>query len=482
MKEILAYKSADGTFDCDCNISVEEWKMVLQNDRMRQQSKTIEYLSLFYNEPEHKSTCKNLSSKYGTAPSSYNAVIKSFGQLTRRILDRFTAIGIDGEETYWIIPMIGRYVNDGYFEWQLRDELAQALKELKLHNKKKPHLCKKDSVVANKYYNLIEQYSNILLREGGLNGSNELYKWQLLAEFGVNKTSNDIDYADQVAAIKFDNLVYHNVPPVIKTLITNAKNEYNNLLKELFCGADSVNVRIETFCKGAKKLYELYRPSEKFKDFHSERTAAALLTFYNPNLYTFFMPTFYISLCAEVGDKPRAKGCRYEHYMSIIKEIAIELHGYSHLLDAIERETIDYIQSDILTAQDLVFQVLYKQPQIHYDENEQSSHYEGSKRRVSIITYERSQAARMSCIAKKGCTCVVCGFNFQERYGDAGKDYIHVHHVIPISSRQDRYKLNVDKDLVPVCPNCHAMLHKEIAGKYVSVEELSEIVNSCKEE
>jgi 5-methylcytosine-specific restriction protein A len=38
--------------------------------------------------------------------------------------------------------------------------------------------------------------------------------------------------------------------------------------------------------------------------------------------------------------------------------------------------------------------------------------------------------------------------------------YIHVHHLKLVS--QGPRKIDPKKDLVPVCPNCHAMLHTRI--------------------
>jgi 5-methylcytosine-specific restriction protein A len=64
----------------------------------------------------------------------------------------------------------------------------------------------------------------------------------------------------------------------------------------------------------------------------------------------------------------------------------------------------------------------------------------------------------------------VCGFNFQSRYGKIGKDFIHVHHLKPLSLIDGEYELDPVANLRPVCPNCHAMLHR---GKRVlSIKEL----------
>ncbi len=86
--------------------------------------------------------------------------------------------------------------------------------------------------------------------------------------------------------------------------------------------------------------------------------------------------------------------------------------------------------------------------------------YEGALVKVMANKYERNQKARQECVKKKGYRCVVCGFDFQSTYGYIGKNFIHVHHLVPISSIGKEYQLDVDKDLVPVCPNCHYMLHR----------------------
>jgi 5-methylcytosine-specific restriction protein A len=55
---------------------------------------------------------------------------------------------------------------------------------------------------------------------------------------------------------------------------------------------------------------------------------------------------------------------------------------------------------------------------------------------------------------------VVCGFNFEKVYGALGKDFIHVHHLVPVTSLRGEREVDPVADLVPVCPNCHAMVHQ----------------------
>jgi 5-methylcytosine-specific restriction protein A len=95
---------------------------------------------------------------------------------------------------------------------------------------------------------------------------------------------------------------------------------------------------------------------------------------------------------------------------------------------------------------------------------------EGTRRSVLVNVYERSIDGRNKCIDKYGCACVVCGFDFAQRYGERGKGFIHVHHLKPISSIGHEYHLDPIADLRPVCPNCHAMLHR--TEPPCSIEEL----------
>lgn len=92
---------------------------------------------------------------------------------------------------------------------------------------------------------------------------------------------------------------------------------------------------------------------------------------------------------------------------------------------------------------------------------ESTSFEEGELHEVVCTRYERNREAREACIAMKGCRCAVCGMDFESRYGEIGAGFIHVHHVVPISSIGENYQVNPATDLVPVCPNCHNMLHKK---------------------
>jgi 5-methylcytosine-specific restriction protein A len=85
---------------------------------------------------------------------------------------------------------------------------------------------------------------------------------------------------------------------------------------------------------------------------------------------------------------------------------------------------------------------------------------DGAGRQITVNAYERDPRARRACIEHFGAVCVVCDLDMAARYGNLGAGYIHVHHLLPLSEAGGRYEINPTKDLIPVCPNCHAMLHR----------------------
>jgi hypothetical protein len=85
---------------------------------------------------------------------------------------------------------------------------------------------------------------------------------------------------------------------------------------------------------------------------------------------------------------------------------------------------------------------------------------EGSLHRITVNRYERSPAARARCIAHYGSRCIVCDFDFGLIYGAAFSGFIHVHHLTPLGTLRSPYNLDPVRDLRPVCPNCHAAIHR----------------------
>lgn len=85
---------------------------------------------------------------------------------------------------------------------------------------------------------------------------------------------------------------------------------------------------------------------------------------------------------------------------------------------------------------------------------------EGEEREVVLTRYERNPALRTACLAHYGYRCQVCGMDFEKVYGALGHAYIEVHHLRPISTFKQSHPVDPVHDLVPLCANCHAMIHR----------------------
>jgi len=97
----------------------------------------------------------------------------------------------------------------------------------------------------------------------------------------------------------------------------------------------------------------------------------------------------------------------------------------------------------------------------------------GARKQIYINAYERNPKARKEALNYWGYLCSVCKFDFAAVYGDIGKEYIHVHHLTPVSELDDGYQIDPIKELRPVCPNCHSMLHR--TNPACSIEDLIDI-------
>ncbi len=80
---------------------------------------------------------------------------------------------------------------------------------------------------------------------------------------------------------------------------------------------------------------------------------------------------------------------------------------------------------------------------------------------------ERNHGTRIKCIEHYGCKCSICGFDFEDQYGEIGKEFIEVHHIVPISSTDSEHDVDPIKDLIPVCSNCHSILHRRRPEPYL---------------
>jgi hypothetical protein len=98
------------------------------------------------------------------------------------------------------------------------------------------------------------------------------------------------------------------------------------------------------------------------------------------------------------------------------------------------------------------------------------------KMAMLVNRYERDPVKRMLCVEHYGHDCQICGFSFKSAYGELGADFCHVHHIEPLGEVGGERDIDPVKDLIPVCANCHAMLHRQTPA--LKPDELRQLLNT----
>lgn len=102
---------------------------------------------------------------------------------------------------------------------------------------------------------------------------------------------------------------------------------------------------------------------------------------------------------------------------------------------------------------------------------------EGSIKQVLINVHERNTGARRICIGRYGTKCAVCGVDLGDIYGPEFSGKLHVHHLKPIGGTDDEHEIDPIRDLRPVCPNCHMIIHSR-QGEPYTIDEVKNMMRS----
>jgi len=105
---------------------------------------------------------------------------------------------------------------------------------------------------------------------------------------------------------------------------------------------------------------------------------------------------------------------------------------------------------------------------------------EGKLRAVISRRRERSPRLRSAALAEHGYSCQVCGFDFEEVYGDWGRDFAEVHHLCELqTASEDGVETDPRTDLAVLCSNCHRMIHRKPKWA-LTLSELRGIVRAAR--
>lgn len=284
VKTLYKTINTNGEFSCgDIDVTTEEWLDLLNDEKSKPYH---EALLCFLRQKEHKATCVKVSQVYGKPAQYYNSKVYNFSKWVQKRLNRFSVKDSDDKDTYWCITMQKGWDTKQGFQWQLRDELVEALRIY-----------------------LMKALIDVFRKGKPFNGYYEEYKWDLL----------DRSEGKDVLAV-FDGLRGENVidnartDTVIKYLVDNKADKTRACCQHLIDESVPLNDRLAAFKSEMKDLC----PSKWKNTANDERTASALLTCVYPETYTFYKDEIYQNICDYFVYTSRKAGKKYEHFMELV--------------------------------------------------------------------------------------------------------------------------------------------------------------------
>ncbi len=284
VKTLYKTINTNGEYSCgDIGVTTDEWLDILNDEKSKPYH---EALQCFLRQKEHKATCTKVSQVYGKPAQYYNSKVYNFSKWVQKRLNRFSVKDADGKDTYWCITMQKGWDTKQGFQWQLRDELVEALRIY-----------------------LMKTLIDILSKGKPFKGYDEEYKWDLL----------DRSEGKDVFAV-FDGLRGKNIidnprtDSVIKYLVENEANKTRVCCQHLIDESVPLNERLAAFKAEIKALC----PSKWKNTANDERTASALLTCVYPATYTFYKDEIYQNICDYFGYTSRKAGKKYEHFLELV--------------------------------------------------------------------------------------------------------------------------------------------------------------------
>ena len=326
---------------CDIGVSKEEWLELLKDSAMPIRYKEA-LIKVFY-APNHRGSCTSICNELGGDPQSLNFDIADCGEYVQKRLGRFQIIRPNGKPCYWLVPMAeGKDLprgSEGTFEWQLRPELTEAIKEYL-------------------YWYLVECYKK-LRKDIRIDDEkwDEAYKWQLVTE------CQGKDFISIVNKVRVTNLIYTPlVSPTLDFVIKERPKEFEEAVQSLADGQVLLDKRIQDFSATMQEIADVPDNDKQNLYANDERTASAILTCIDPNTYTTYKYGLYKTVCQYLNMLPKKTGKCYSHFLELIKPLLHIVENDNELHDLVAPSIENYVKSDLLLAQDVLWSLFVSFP------------------------------------------------------------------------------------------------------------------------
>ncbi len=226
---------------------------------------------------------------------------------------------------------------------------------------------KKKAQGVDPVLDVIERYKNHI-KETQL--VDELYKWRLLKQFHGRPNLDATDFVEDVKGINYSNLIFQTARSVIRHIAQNASEAYRKAFRAFFDEEIPLSTRMSRFRTEVLRIYREVEPVERYGDFHDERTMATLLTYHDPEKYTFYKDSYYKRYCELLGIKSKKTGEKYVHYLDLIDDIITDyIADDEELLTSVDSLLTDDCFEDPnhrILAQDILYQMLDKSVETNY--------------------------------------------------------------------------------------------------------------------
>ena len=322
----------DNRLFTDPILTKEEWLQVLCKADDGQHQRQLDVLRMFLCQQGHKATCARIGKEFSMSDSAVNMLVQHFGKFTQNNCGKEFQIETsdDNDNKLWPIVMIGRKLKDGHFEWELHPELVLAMQQFLIDK-------------------LLKAYREPVVIEGLDNQrSNELYKWQIIVSAKEKNTEEIV----RLIVSKECNFVEkpHNGSTII-SLLESSPDEVFRVF-DILIEDKPLNDRLRDFSVASKKITPKGKTS-----FGDERTAAAFLACYDPQHYTPYTSTIYEAYCKYLCVPTKSSGQKYSHFLELLQELIPIEQQDAELQNVLHKETDNIFWSDILNAQDVLWQM-----------------------------------------------------------------------------------------------------------------------------
>jgi hypothetical protein len=189
----------------------------------------------------------------------------------------------------------------------------------------------------------------------------EVYKWELLANFKGRPNTNAPDFAAEYKEVKFSNLIYALSVAVGNGILKKEPEAFRALFVYLFDESKPLDDRVHFFNEESLKLYKSI--DGQHSHHQDERAISTYLTFHNPEKYTFYKSSFYKPLCELMNVQPAGKNRKYGHYLELVNQFIQEyIVTDQALIEQVKAYIPEYYDgtNHLLLAQDILYQMLDK--------------------------------------------------------------------------------------------------------------------------